>query len=124
MKNFPLLLLLLPAALFGGALPVAAQTASPLPNTRIKVYLLGTFHFNGSSGDVVKSGKTDMQSAKMQQQVGDLVDRLTKTKADKVFVEWRQSRQRYVDSTYALYRQNQFQLGNNEVFQLGYRLAA
>ncbi|WP_375416326.1 DUF5694 domain-containing protein [uncultured Hymenobacter sp.] len=104
------------------ALPVAAQPKAGPPNARIKVYLVGTFHFNGSN-DVNKGSKTDMSNAKRQQELEDMIGRLAKTKADKVFVEWMPSRQRFVDSTYALYRQNKFTLGNNEVYQVGYRLA-
>ncbi|UOG75128.1 DUF5694 domain-containing protein [Hymenobacter tibetensis] len=125
MKTLSLLVALLSTTLLGGTCPAWAQAsvAAP-PATKIKVYLLGTFHFNGSTTDVVKGSKSDMQTPTRQQELEDLANKLTKTKADKVFVEWKQNRQSYVDSTYALYRQNQFKLGNNEVFQVGYRLAA
>ncbi|TGD81818.1 DUF5694 domain-containing protein [Hymenobacter wooponensis] len=102
--------------------PAQAQAVKPVA-AKIKVYLVGTYHFDGSSLDVVKSGKTDMQSAQKQQEVEDFVNRLTKTHADKVFVEWKPQQQRFVDSTYALYLRNQFRLRNNEVYQVGYRLA-
>lgn len=125
MKHSSLLLILLLTALLGRTSPAWGQApGTKLPTTKIKVYLVGTFHFNGSTTDVVKGSKSDMQTPKRQQELEDLASRLTKTKADRVFVEWQQDRQRFVDSTYALYRQNQFKLGNNEVFQVGYRLAA
>lgn len=123
MTRFATFLRPLLAVLLGTALPAAAQTAPAQPTSKIKVYLVGTFHFSGSQSDVVKSTATDMQNAKKRQEIEDLVNRLSKTNADKVFVEWGQAQQRFVDSTYALYRKNQFLLRNNEVQQVGYRLA-
>ncbi|MEJ7662814.1 MAG: DUF5694 domain-containing protein [Hymenobacter sp.] len=96
--------------------------------TKIKVYLVGTFHFNASDSDVIKGTKVDMMTPAKQRELDELVGKLQKTQADKVFVEWMPDRQRFVDSTYALYRQGQRPVGNprqnnNEVVQLGYRLA-
>ncbi|MBJ6143939.1 DUF5694 domain-containing protein [Hymenobacter sp. BT559] len=119
---------LLALGLLAAARPAAAQTAAPL-NTKIKVYLVGTFHFNSSDGDVIKGTKVDMSTPDKQRELDELVSKLQKTQADKVFVEWKQEyRQRFVDSTYALYRKGQREVGNqrdnnNEVVQIGYRLA-
>lgn len=109
------------------ARPAAAQTPAVL-NTKIKVYLVGTFHFNASDSDVIKGTKVDMSTPDKQRELDELVGKLQKTQADKVFVEWMPSRQRFVDSTYALYRKGQREVGtqrqnNNEVVQVGYRLA-
>jgi hypothetical protein len=112
-----------------GAAHVAAAQAPAVPATKIKVYLVGTFHFNASSGDVIKGTKVDMNTPDKQRELDELVGKLQKTQANKVFVEWMPAlRQRFVDSTYALYRQGQRPVGNprdnnNEVVQLGYRLA-
>lgn len=95
--------------------------AAPLAQ-KIKVYIVGTFHFDGSAGDVYKTAKEDMRTPDNQRQLNDLVGRLAKTSPDKIFVEWTADRQGYVDTTYNLYRQNEFELGNNEVYQVGYRL--
>lgn len=110
-----------------GAAHLAAAQAPAVPATKIKVYLVGTFHFNGST-DVIRGTQTDMSTPDKQRQLEELVAKLQKTQADKVFVEWTLDRQRFVDSTYALYRQGQRRLGterqtNNEVMQVGYRLA-
>ena len=119
----PLVGLLLSLALAHSA---AAQAPAAVP-AKIKVYLVGTFHFNGSS-DVIKGTKVDMETPEKQRQLDELVGKLQKTRADKVFVEWMPDRQRFVDSTYALYRKGQRPVGsprqnNNEVVQLGFRLA-
>jgi len=112
---------LLALSLLGSSFAATAQTA--LATGKIKVYIIGTFHFSGSTSDVKKGSKTDMSTPEKQREVEALVSKLQETQADKVFVEWPQERQHAVDSTYALYRQNKFTLGNNEVYQVGYRLA-
>lgn len=99
----------------------AQLTSAPLAQ-KIKVYIVGTFHFDGSAGDVYKTTREDMKTPENQRQLDDLVRRLAKASPDKVFVEWTADRQGYVDTTYSLYRQNEFELGNNEVYQVGYRL--
>lgn len=118
---------LLALGLLGLAQAAAAQATAPLP-TKIKVYIVGTFHFNGSS-DVIKGTPTDMSTPAKQRELEELVGKLQKTQADKVCVEWMPARQHFVDSTYALYRRGQRSVGterrnSNEVVQLGYRLAA
>lgn len=53
----------------------------------------------------------------------ELVGKLARTRADKVFIEFKLNDQPFVDSTYALYRQGHFKASSNEVYQLAYRLA-
>ncbi|NML66027.1 hypothetical protein HHL22_12510 [Hymenobacter sp. RP-2-7] len=113
---------LLALGLLGFAQATAAQTAAPLP-TKIKVYLVGTFHFDPSTSDVRKTSRVDMSTPEKQRQLEELTDILRQTHADKVFIEWKQAQQRFADSTYALYRKGHFMLGNSERYQLGYRLA-
>ena len=95
--------------------------AAPLAQ-KISVYIVGTFHFDGARGDVYKTAPEDMKTAENQRQLDDLVRRLAKASPDRVFVEWTPERQGYVDTTYQLYLRNEFELGNNEVYQVGYRL--
>ncbi len=89
---------------------------------KIKVYIVGTFHFDGAAGDVYKTAREDMKTPDNQLQLDELVRRLAKASPDRVFVEWTPERQGFVDTTYQLYLQNEFELGNNEVYQVGYRL--
>lgn len=98
-----------------------SQTTVPLAQ-KIKVYIVGTFHFDGASGDVYKTTKVNMKTADNQKELNDLVRRLAAASPDRVFVEWTPDRQGYVDTTYQLYLHNEFELGNNEVYQVGYRL--
>ncbi len=118
----PFARLLLSLSLLGPAALASAQTKPAVP-AKIKVYLVGTFHFSGSETDVHKGTKTDMSTPEKQRELAALVGKLQKTRADKVFVEQQLSQQPRMDSLYGRYRQNQYKLGNNEVFQLGFRLA-
>jgi hypothetical protein len=83
---------------------------------RIRVYIVG------ATRDVYKTAPADMKTPENQRQLDDLVRRLSKAAPDRVFVEWTPDRQGYVDTTYQLYLRNEFELGNNEVYQVGYRL--
>ena len=94
-----------------------------MPTTKIKVYIVGTFHFDASEADLIHGKAVDMRTPQKQRELDELVSKLQKTHADKVFVEYQLKEQPRVDSTYALYRKKQFKPGNNEVYQLGYRLA-
>ncbi|HLI93531.1 MAG TPA: DUF5694 domain-containing protein, partial [Puia sp.] len=99
-----------------------AQDSTVIPAQKIKVYLVGTFHFDGAAGDVYESARQDMKTAANQQQLDDLARKLARATPDKIFVEWNPDRQGYADTTYQLYLRNQFDLGNSEVYQVGYRL--
>lgn len=113
---------LLTLALLSFAQPGAAQTPA-MPTAKIKVYIVGTFHFNASAADLIHGKAVDMRTPQKQRELDELVGKLQKTQADKVFVEYQLKDQPHVDSTYALYRHKQLKAGNNEVYQLGYRLA-
>ncbi|MFD1470506.1 DUF5694 domain-containing protein [Hymenobacter caeli] len=114
--------LLLSLALLGPAAVASAQTKPAAP-AKIKVYLVGTFHFDSSPTDVNHGVPIDMSTPEKQRELDELVGKLQKTQADKVFVEVRMDQQNAIDSTYTLYRKNQLKPRNGEVFQLGYRLA-
>jgi hypothetical protein len=104
------------------AQPAAAQVPT-VPTTKIKVYIVGTFHFNASEADLNHGKAVDMRTPQKQRELDELVSKLQKTHADKVFVEYQLKEQPHVDSTYALYRKTKLAPGNNEIYQLGYRLA-
>jgi hypothetical protein len=99
-----------------------SQDSTGAPAQKIKVYLVGTYHFDGAAGDVYQSARQDMKTEDKQRQLDELARRLAKAAPDKIFVEWTPSRQGYLDTTYQLYLRNQFDLGNSEVYQVGYRL--
>ncbi len=93
---------------------------------KIKIILVGTFHFNQSidSGSKLHS---DLFSAKRQKEVTDLVDKLVKQKPDKIFLEFTQKDQKYFDSIYTDYvngkEPERLKTKANEIFQLGMKTA-
>jgi hypothetical protein len=81
--------------------------------------LVGVFHFAQQD-----TARFDPLSPARTSEIEALVERLARFQPTKVMVEWQPYfRQRFVDSTYALYGEGRFRLGRNEVYQLGYRLA-
>ncbi len=110
-----LLVLLLPLTVLCSALP------AQVPAHRIKVYLLGTFHFNQTDTLVY-----DVLAARHQASIRELADMVTGLRPDKVFVErmpeW--EHQNRIDSLYQLYRQGGLRRARNEIWQVGARVAA
>ena len=101
-----------------------AQVGPPLPGPPeeppVEVLLVGVFHF--AQADTTQF---DVLAPDRQAEIAEAVRRLARFRPTKVMVEWQPYfRQRFVDSTYARYRVGAFDLGRNEVYQLGYRLAA
>lgn len=123
MKKVVLLLLLLSTTnLFG-------------QSTKKKVLLVGTFHFNNPGADVVKVKTFDVMSAKSQQELDLITDKIKNYNPDKIFVEWEHDDQAGLDSLYDLYVRNKYSdyvnkkfpksnfYKQNEIFQLAFKAA-
>ena len=110
----------LPFFLFLTLSVVRAQ--QPIP--KIKILLLGTFHF-GQTGDKGKISFDDLFSGNRQQELQRLTNQLAGLKPDKIFVEDEPGRQAHWDSLYAQYRQGTLDTTalRNEIFQVGMRTA-
>lgn len=92
--------------------------------TRAELLLLGVFHFADPGLDAYKPRFTvDIRSPKRQLEVEDVVNRLTEFRPTKIALEWRTSDQPRADSLYRAYLAGTYELGTNEVYQLGFRLA-
>lgn len=89
--------------------------------TPIKVYLLGTFHFNQTDTNVY-----DVRSDRHQQSIQQLADKILAVHPDKVFIErmpeWED--QNHIDSLYQVYRKGGLRQARNEIWQVGGRVAA
>ncbi|MEM6721026.1 MAG: DUF5694 domain-containing protein [Bacteroidota bacterium] len=86
---------------------------------KIKVYLLGTFHFAQTDSTY------NVLEAKHQKSIQELCDIVISKKPDKVFVERQpefEFRNKY-DSLFKLYTQTDKLLAKNETFQVGFRIA-
>ena len=91
-------------------------------NTRIPVMIVGVSHFV-SRHDVHNSQLTDIMSPERQQQIQLVVQKLARFKPTKVMIEQPYGDEKIVHE-YRQYLDGSFALGTNEVFQLGFRLAA
>lgn len=90
-----------------------------------KVLILGTFHFKDAGRDSYKPKfSVDIQSPERQKEVKELVDILARFNPTKVTIENMQEYQPFHDSLYGEYLRGQYKLGDNEIFQVCYRLAA
>jgi hypothetical protein len=118
------------AAAIGSALLCNAMAAQAperfpplpaLPTVRpVEVLLVGVFHFAQQDTSLF-----EILSSSRQQELDDFVAQVAQFRPTKVMVEWQPYfRQRHIDSSYALHRRGEFALPRNEVYQLGFRLAA
>jgi len=93
---------------------------------RIKIILLGTFHFNQSL-DSTSRLHSNLFSEKRQKEIEDIVAKLVSQKPDKIFLEFTPNDQHYYDSVYLDYRNGKEPLRlktkANEIFQLGMKTA-
>jgi Family of unknown function (DUF5694) len=104
--------------------PVAghAATPAPCPAGRVPLMILGTFHMEGSSQDMVSAPPEDMSTPRRQAEIADLVARLADFRPTKVAVE--SSRiSSYWNEHYTAWRKDHGELGFNEIEQVGFRLA-
>ncbi|OAQ39119.1 hypothetical protein A5893_10640 [Pedobacter psychrophilus] len=93
---------------------------------KIKIILLGTFHFNQTLDSSSKL-HSNLFSPKRQSEVEDLVNNLVKQKPDKIFLEFTPKNQPFYDSIYNDYlngkEPEKLKLKANEIFQLGMKTA-
>ena len=103
-----------------------AQTPVQMPNKRIKILLIGTWHFDvNATNDANRNDLSDLTSPKRQRELDSVTTQLAAFRPDKFFVENRPARQAYWDS---LYQQMQRGLvsdtvSKNEDFQIGLKTA-
>lgn len=97
-----------------------AQTPKP------EVMTLGMFHFNFPNLDVAKIDKTDqidVLSPKFQEEIENIVAKISKFKPTIIVIERQPSEQHYTDSIFNQYLHDNYQLKRNEEEQVGFRLA-
>lgn len=95
------------------------------PEPPVKLLILGTFHFTDSGLDSYRPQyDIDILSSERQLEVEELVNLLAAFRPNKIAVERQPAQQSTLDSLYASYRAHEFDLPSNEIYQLGFRLAA
>ncbi|MEO6315509.1 MAG: DUF5694 domain-containing protein [Chitinophagaceae bacterium] len=90
---------------------------------KTKVLLLGCFHFDNPGLDIAQFNNVDALSAKRQQEIKKVLDKLIQFKPDKIFVEVPDGMQAKLDSNLQSYKAGKFVLRATETHQLGYRVA-
>lgn len=99
---------------------IAGQTFSQIKKNKIKVYLLGTFHFTQ-----VDTTINDVRSARNQKSIQQLSDIIYKLSPDKIFIE-RKPELEYennIDSLYQEYRKGNLRQERHEIWQVAGRTA-
>ena len=114
---------LLSLAYCAGFLTITPTQAQP---KRIKIILLGIFHFNQSLDSASKL-HSHLFTPKRQAEIAQLVDQLAHYKPDKIFLEFSPTDQPHYDSLYQDYLNGQepkmLRARANEIFQLGMKTA-
>ncbi len=120
--------LLLALVVIGTMLPaeLAGQPTPPeRPAAAAKVLLLGTFHFKDAGLDDFKPlHEVDIFSEQRQAEIEQVVRCLDAYRPTVVGVEATAESRERLDSRYAAYRAGSFELPANEIYQLGFRVAA
>jgi len=96
------------------------QRGGPAP---AELLLLGTFHFKDAGLDGYRPEvDVDILSPQRQREVEDVVDRLAAFKPTKVMLEMHGPAVERLHQEYRQYLDGEFELGANEIYQLGFRL--
>lgn len=108
---------------FALALLLAASAFAAEPKKPAEVLFLGTFHFDNPGLDYVKSEVPDVMTPERQKEIAKVVEQMRAFGPTKIVLEWPADRQADLDRRYADYRAGKYELGRNEMYQIGFRLA-
>jgi hypothetical protein len=89
-----------------------------------QVMLFGVFHFANPGLDVVKTDQINVMTTENQAYLDELADRIAEFKPTKILLEFEPGRDADLQQRLADYRDGNFELTSNEVYQLGFRIAA
>ena len=91
---------------------------------KAKVLLVGTFHFDDPKLDTYKPKfPYDTASAARQKEIAGVAAALAAWRPTKVGLEFRADFKPKADQRYADYLAGKYELGANEIYQLGFRIA-
>lgn len=88
-----------------------------------KVMLLGLFHFDNPGLDAVKYQPVDVMQPAEQAYLQALSQRLARFAPTKVLLEYPDKSDAVMNQRYADYLAGRYELGRNELYQLGFRIA-
>jgi hypothetical protein len=106
------------------AASIINETLFSQEQIRVPIVLLGTFHFQDAGLDSFKpQHSVDVSSPKRQQEIEEIVDRLAAFGPTKIAVERTVEAESSLQAQYDAYLAGSAELGANEIYQLGFRLA-
>jgi hypothetical protein len=91
---------------------------------RAQVMVLGTFHFAGSRTDERGDGPAGMLEPGRQREIAEVIERLVAFAPTRVAVEVKAADRDILDRQYDAWLRGGFELGENEVYQIAFRVAA
>lgn len=101
--------------------PAAAQDTQCAPE-QTPVLVLGTFHMDNPGLDAHNLEADDVLSARRQKEMAELIEKLLRFKPTKVALEGPRWSQAW-NSRYKQFLAGDYELGRNEIEQLGFRIA-
>jgi hypothetical protein len=88
-----------------------------------EVLLFGVFHFHNPGRDVVRVDQTDVSASDSQAYLQAMTERLCDFRPTVILLEFNRSNEPDIQRDLAAYRRRAFELGVNEIHQIGFRVA-
>jgi hypothetical protein len=101
-----------------------AQVAAPEEPPPAQVMLFGVFHFANPGADVVKTDQIDVMTDENQAYLEALARRISEFDPTVVLLEFTPELDSTIQERFDQYVEGRFELPSNEVYQLGFRVAA
>jgi hypothetical protein len=89
-----------------------------------EVMLFGVFHFANPGHDVVKTEQINVMTEENQAYLDALADRIAEFNPTKILLEYPAEMDEKIQKRYQDYLDGTYELGSNENYQLGFRIAA
>lgn len=99
-----------------------ADKQSACKTNSAQIMILGTYHMNNPKYDSVIFEADDVLSEKRQSEISNLLVRLDEYRPTKIAIE-APYKSRYWQTRYAEYLKGNYELGRNEIEQIGFKLA-
>lgn len=94
-----------------------------MPAQKAKVMLMGVFHFGNPQQDVVKTDQINVLTDENQEYLEHLTSHLSTFMPTVVLLEFDPLNEKEIQEQYTQYRNGDFNLPPNEIYQLGFRIA-
>lgn len=102
------------------------STVFAQPRKKTEVLTLGSFHFAFRNLDLIKTSaedQIDVLEPKYQKEIVEIVNRIARFKPTIIVIESNPDKQGKYDSLYNEYLQGRYNLGRDEIDQIGFRIA-